>query len=193
MRRDACTPYLIAQAFCIWDGGRLETFDEWIAAIGPSTYPWGASPSMKGQGDQTYFAFRFPTANDAMLRDPNYGAPANLIPSATQSVERGVFNYSYEWPNLVCGPNNEWCDYSSFMAAPGRTIGRGPWGHADLAGNMMEITSDITGVTTDPNTSKMAWTTNGSWEGHGYGKSVSWPNFNMTNKYGKQGLRCVYP
>lgn len=189
-----CVPYLLAQAFCIWDGGRLETFDEWSAAIGPAAYPWGATPAMKGQGDQTYFAFRFPTASDAMLRDPAYMAPAALIPNANQSVERGVFSFSYEWPNLVCGPNFEWCDYSSFMAAPGRTTGRGPWGHADLAGNMMEVTSDITGNTVDPNTSRMAWTTNGSWEGHGFSKtSVSWPNFTMLNKYGKQGLRCVYP
>ncbi len=39
-----CVPYLMAQAFCIWDGGRLETFPEWQAAWGAGTYPWGASP-----------------------------------------------------------------------------------------------------------------------------------------------------
>ena len=188
-----CPNYLVSQAFCIWDGGRLETFDEWLAAIGPTAMPWGATPSMKSQGDRTYFAFRYPTATDVMLRDPVYGAPANLIPSATQSVEYGVFGYSYEYPNLVCDPGFAWCDYAAFIAAPGRTKGRGPWGHADLAGNGMEITSDITTNTTSPKTSRMRWATNGSFEGHGYSKGISWNGFTLVNKYGKSGARCVYP
>ncbi len=190
-----CVDYLVAQAFCIWDGGRLTTFDEYVAAIGPNTMPWGATPTLKGQGDQTYFAFRFPTADDAFLRNPANGAPANLIPNANQSIERGVFQYSYEYPNLVCGPgaNPAWCDYISFIAAPGRTTGRGPWGHADLAGNQMEVTSDITTNSTNPKTARMAWSTNGSFEGHGYSKSPVWKAFSLVNKYGKQGLRCVYP
>ncbi len=33
-----CVDYLVGQAFCIWDGGRLETFPEWQAA-------WGAEAS----------------------------------------------------------------------------------------------------------------------------------------------------
>src|SRR6185436_10159165 len=37
-----CVNYLMAQAFCIWDGGRLETLAEYQAAIGTATYPWGA-------------------------------------------------------------------------------------------------------------------------------------------------------
>ncbi len=181
-----CVPYLMAQAFCIWDGGRLETFAEWLAAIGPTTYPWGASPAMNGPGSTNFFDATYPKATDASL-----GLPA------TQSRERGVFNYSYEYPNLVEAPMGQpyWADYVSFISAPGRTMekGKGPWGHADLAGNMMEVTSDITTNNADPRSARMRWTSNGSWEGHGYSKSVQWNGFTLVNKYGKQGLRCVYP
>jgi hypothetical protein len=173
-----CTPYLMAQAFCIWDGGRLETFAEWVAAIGPDAYPWGASPAMNGPGSASYFGNRFPTASNASL-----GLAAGI------SREHAVHSYSYEFPNLdVSG-----YDYVSFISAPGRTRGRGPWGHADLAGNIMEMTSDITANTADPRTSTARWSSNGSFEGHGYAKTVQWSGFSLLNKYGKQGLRCVYP
>jgi hypothetical protein len=173
-----CTPYLIAQAFCVWDGGRLETFAEWLAAIGPSTSPWGATPAMNGPGSASFVAFRYPTASNAGL-----GLPAN------QSREHGVFNYSYEFPQLDASGY----DYISFIAAPGRTMGRGPQGHADLAGNVMEMTSDVTTNTADPRSSTARWSSNGSFEGHGYSKGVQWNSFTLMNKYGKQGLRCVYP
>ncbi len=185
-----CVPYLVAQAFCIWDGGRLETFDEWKAAIGPSTYPWGATPTIyTGAGSSTYYEYRFPTATNA---DPQANGAA--LPAGS-SREHAVLNYSYEYPNLVEAPMGQpyWADYVSFISTPGRTRGRGPWGHADLAGNMMEVTSDITTNSTDPKAARMRWTSNGSWEGHGYTKGVSWNGFSLTNKYGKQGLRCVYP
>jgi hypothetical protein len=176
-KSENCTPYLMAQAFCVWDGGRLETFAEWVAAIGPSAYPWGASPALNGPGSASFVTSRFPTASDAML-----GLPA------TQSREYGVFNYSYEFPQLDASGY----DYISFISAPGRTRGRGPQGHADLAGNIMEMTSDVTTNTADPRTSTARWSSNGSFEGHGYSKNIQW-TFSLLNKYGKQGLRCVYP
>jgi hypothetical protein len=40
-----CVDYLVGQAFCVWDGGRLETFPEWQAAWGADANPYGALTS----------------------------------------------------------------------------------------------------------------------------------------------------
>ena len=37
-----CVDYLMGQAFCVWDGGRLELGQEQIAAWGPDPMPWAA-------------------------------------------------------------------------------------------------------------------------------------------------------
>jgi hypothetical protein len=180
-----CVDYLMAQSFCIWDGGRLETFAEWQAAWGPSAMPWGATPLPKAQNSGTYFGYRFPTASDAALRaDP--AATPSLVPNLNESIEYANYKYSYEYPNLVT-----W-DFVVFVAAPGRTRGRGPAGHADVVGNMMEMTSDLTVASSDPKAARARWTSNGSWEVHGYSKNPVW-QFSLLNKYGKQGLRCAHP
>ncbi len=183
-----CVPYLMAQAFCIWDGGRLETFPEWQAAWGPAAYPWGATPQPKGQKSATFNAYRYPTATDAILRSHlgDMAYDQSLIPSATQSIEYADYTYSYEYPNLIM------YDYIVFLDAPGRVKGRGPAGHADVLGPMMEETSTGS-FGADPRTSSAWWTANGSWEGHGYSKNVIWTGFSLTNKYGKQSMRCAYP
>jgi hypothetical protein len=171
-----CVDYLMAQAFCLWDGGRLETFNEWLAAWGGGSMPWGAGPTPFGFGSSNIFQHTFPTMTNATVA----GLPAG------RSIEHATYLYSYEYPGLVQ------YDYVVFMSAPGRTIGRGPFGHADIVGDMMEVTSDVTVNTGDPRTSKMTWSSNGSFEGHGWSKSVVW-TFTLLNKYGKQGLRCAYP
>ena len=186
-----CVNYLMAQAFCVWDGGRLETQAEYVAAGGPAngggSVPWGA-PTPKGQTSNTYFAFRFPSADDASLRalgltpaDPNF----QYVPPANTSIEWATFDYSYEYPNLKTS------DYIVHLSAPGRLKARSPNGHADLVGPMMEITSDVNTMSADPKTTSTRWTANGSWEGHGWGYYGR--NFSLLNKYGKQSLRCVYP
>ena len=38
-----CVTYPMVAAFCAWDGGRVETFEEHSAAYGGATYPWGNS------------------------------------------------------------------------------------------------------------------------------------------------------
>jgi hypothetical protein len=190
-----CVNYLMAQSFCIWDGGRLETQAEYQALSGQTNnggavngpVPWG-SPLPKGQSSSTYFAFRFPTADDASLRalnlptnDPNY----RYIPQAGWSIEWATQLYSYEYPNLVNS------DYIVFINAPGRLRARSPNGHADFVGPMMEITSDVNNVSATPASTATRWTANGSFEGHQWG-FYGW-NFSLLNKYGKQSLRCVYP
>jgi hypothetical protein len=63
----------------------------------------------------------------------------------------------------------------------------GPYGHLDLGGNLMEVTS-----TAGPNDAQygptVAWSKNGSFEGH----QVGYPGFAFAimTKYGKMGGRC---
>ncbi len=38
-----CVDYLLGQAFCVWDGGRLELLEEWQSAWGPGAVPWSAT------------------------------------------------------------------------------------------------------------------------------------------------------
>ena len=42
-----CTDYLMAQAFCAWDGGRLETLQEWLAAWDSSSTPFSVQTPLK--------------------------------------------------------------------------------------------------------------------------------------------------
>ncbi|MFO0663918.1 MAG: hypothetical protein U0174_08205 [Polyangiaceae bacterium] len=187
-----CVNYLMAQAFCIWDGGRLETFDEWLAAWGPAGFPWGGTPAPKGQTNATYAAYRFPTATDASLRN-NPNATPSLVPPAGYSIEYATFIYSYEYPDLrdvvFNGVTSQ--DYMSFINAPGRLRGRGPAGHADIVGTMMETTSENLSLSDNPASASATWTSNGSFEGHGWSKGRIWSGFSLMNKYGKQGLRCT--
>jgi formylglycine-generating enzyme required for sulfatase activity len=43
----SCVDYVMAQAFCVWDGGRLETFQEWQAAYGTGATPYVAQTTTK--------------------------------------------------------------------------------------------------------------------------------------------------
>jgi hypothetical protein len=169
-----CSGYLMSQAFCIWDGGRLETFEEWQAAWGAGVMPWGAGPEPTGPSSASFFGRRYPNANDA-----------SYLPGAGKSIEYATFFYSYEFPNLVGG------DYMSFINAPGRLKGRGPAGHADVVGTMMEVTGSHVTMGATPKLTYATWTSNGSFEGHGWSKGVIWNTFTALNKYGKQGLRCA--
>jgi formylglycine-generating enzyme required for sulfatase activity len=175
-----CVPYLMAQAFCIWDGGRLESQAEFTAAGGSANYggavgqapPWG-TPTPVGRPD-TYIDARYPSGDDASL---GIGAGG--------TVEWANYLQSYEYPGLKS------TDYVVFIAAPGRHKYRSTNGHADLVGNVMEITNDVNNQTGDPRSTNARWSANGSFEGHQWG-FYDW-NFTLVNKYGKQGARCVFP
>ncbi len=175
-----CVNYIMAQAFCIWDGGRLQSSAEFNAAWGASTYPWGASPTVKGQESGTYAGNRFPTATDASLRAA--GNPL-YAPGAGETVEFANFRYSYEYPNLKVN------DYVVFIGAPGRLQGRSANGHS-MNDGLMEITSIAAPGASIPFSNTFLWAKNGSFEGHGIGAVHS---SHAVNKYGKLGMRCVYP
>ena len=185
-----CVDYLVAQAFCVWDGGRLETFQEWQTAYGAGATPWAPADTRTpvSIGSASYWGCRFPWATDA---DQN-GCATKWGPAVdNRSNELADYQYSYEYPKLGG------VDYIVFLTAPGRTKGRGPLGHSDLLGAGFELTSSVTWQAGDPanrNSGVFAarhrWTGNGSWEVHGYNRTYT-GNTMLLNKYGKLGLRCV--
>ena len=187
-----CVPYLMAQSFCIWDGGRLEFVDEYTDALGVSLVqgndpmPWSASGPYPfgGQGTSVGSQWKFPQATDGSLRANFPGNPNT--PPVGRTIQYATWYYSYEYPDL--GPNN---DYMVFISAPGRMLGRGPYGHADLIGVGMEESSDVSATSGDPRSVDARWTANGSFEGHQWGY-FGW-SFSLVNRYGKQGLRCARP
>ena len=175
-----CVDYLVAQAFCVWDGGRLETYQEWQAAWGPGSRPWSATDARApvAPGSASYYGCRFPWATDA-----NQAACADKWNVATQSVELADYKYSYEYPKLIG------TDYVVFLAIPGRTKGRGPLGHSDLLGADFELTSSVT-YNASVFSARHKWSGNGSWEVHNYSRTAHRATM-LLNKYGKLGMRCV--
>ncbi len=215
-----CIDYLVGQAFCIWDGGRLELGQEQIAAWGPAPMPWAETTTQTpvepyqrtsgmacataadcgnaafvcpaGQcvlqsGDRTYWGCRFPWATDA-----SHPACGLSWPLAT-TIEYANYKYSYEYPKADSVVNS--FDYILYIAAPGRTRGRGPAGHADLIGNVFSLTSNVANVSDDPQVTTHGWSSSGSFEVHSYSKPANGIGVtsNLLNKYGKLGLRCAYP
>jgi hypothetical protein len=78
-------------------------------------------------------------------------------------------------------------DQSLFIAPPGRfPNGNGPYGHADLGGNVFNAT-DIVGA------SNVYWSLSGSWQGHpiGWGGPGSWLYAPADYKYWAMGGRCA--
>lgn len=179
-----CIDYLVAQAFCVWDGGRLELGQEWLAAWGPGTLPWSADTTrlpLDTVGTNSYWGCRFPWATDA-----DQSNCATKYDATTKTIEYADYKYSYEYPKL----GN--VDYIVFISAPGRTRGRGPAGHADIIGTNFGITSNVT-WNASPFSGRHGWDGSGSWEVHNYSKTSQYTVSMLLNKYGKLGLRCAYP
>jgi formylglycine-generating enzyme required for sulfatase activity len=209
-----CTTFFMFSAFCAWDGGRLPTqaeidFAYTGGAANPDTthrYPWGQNPSPQGW-NSSWNNLAEATANDA----PN---PAATAKECAGGCDINRANYWYNWwspANRVCGKNGnpDSCDYSVHVAPPGRfPAGNGPFGHSDLAGLVLEVTSNISGTPgTDPEAGaddkppterKVVWGRNGSWEGHGIPfypfvppQPTPPPAFRSTSKYRSMGARCA--
>jgi len=121
-----CIDWYTLFAFCIWDGGRLPTVAEFMTAFygGATTkpYPWGSAPAAS---------------------TPNY--PFNPSP---QLIDYAVIgNYGGNTPGgptypqfFTWGQSSRYVgDRGTHIAPPGsKPLGDGAFGHADLAGNVME-------------------------------------------------------
>ncbi|MCL2725202.1 MAG: hypothetical protein FWD69_12280, partial [Polyangiaceae bacterium] len=75
-------------------------------------------------------------------------------------------------------------DYSIFISPPGRfPSGNSATGHADLGGNVFNMTYPTGSGTT------VNWSRSGSWQGHAIGGYYSFP---AQNKYWATGGRCIH-
>jgi hypothetical protein len=172
-------------AFCAWDGGRVETYEEHTAAWGTGTYPWGEEPA----GGYALLGGSWkPFGPGAALQTKQSACPSC-------DTARANWHDAYQFP-VGGNPSKPW-DYAYWISAPGRfPLGANAAGHQDLAGLLMEITAtadgamtttDFTGKTvTQP---KLRWTKSGSWEGHRIGNDTF--EFAVMTKYGKTGGRCA--
>jgi Sulfatase-modifying factor enzyme 1 len=131
-------------------------------------------------------------------------APEPWNPMYAPDGERDYANHAnnYESPKTIG------TDASSFVAPPGRfPKGNGRFGHADLVGNMWNITSKKYAngpYTRDPLGQWLEWTRGGSWEP---GQPVPFENFGIQGepgqyvrfrapamrKYWAGGARCAHP
>ncbi len=149
-----CVPYPLAAAFCAWDGGRLQTFEENAAAYGPGLYPWGNAPEAGG----------FALINNAWAPygPARFGVAQGSCPTCDTDRANWLNNYQFPEGGVEAKP---W-DYAYFISAPGRFAGdKGPGGHMDIGGLMMELTASP-GANDGKYGATVKWSKAGSWEGH---------------------------
>jgi hypothetical protein len=179
-----CVPYPLMAAFCAWDGGRLQTWEENSAAYGPSSYPWGETPEAGGFGelDGNAFTEKGPARYIA-------GQGFNSCPGC----DRTIMNWSSTYQNPEGGNANKPWDFAYFISPPGRFPGdKGPGGHMDIGGDLLELTASpgVGESATDPKYgATVRWGRSGSWEGH-QANYTGW-QFAIMTKYGKTGGRCA--
>lgn len=198
-----CVTALMLMAFCEWDwpGSRLPTYEEtrfaWHGGDPEGhKYPWGSSPAPLGY---LYPGDVFGPRSGVRERSGRYGKYAVVPPDAAGlpgDPSYANWKYSYAYPSTPY-PSTFYPDYSAHIAAPGRfPKGNGPFGHADLAGNVFDLTSTISGSNGDhPDDREVTWGRNGSWEGHNIpfaSEDRPW-TAPIMRKYGKAGGRCTKP
>ena len=129
-----CVEIFMMAALCLWDGGHLAHSDELVAAWGTAKYPWGDTPS---------------------ATQSSTGAYGHVVHE---------FGVRFEGPFTYAWPADE-LDHTAHIAPPGRKpLGKGPYGHMDLAGLMLPMTL---GFGTAPNGQVVPiWIHGGSWEAH---------------------------
>jgi len=181
-----CTTFFMFAAFCIWDGGRLASGEELAFAWNKGqpnqfTYPWGNSP-VPGGWDNAY------------PFDPTgQGFGATSPPGSDKTVAN--YKYNFWMPSKMLCQNDDpaKCDYSVYLAPPGRfPKGNGPFGHADLAGNVYDVSLPMSGpVGGDPTTRTVVVARTGAFDNHAI-QSISgtFKGWKPTNKYLAVGARC---
>lgn len=110
-----CIDWYTLFAFCVWDGGRLPTDAEW---------GWVAGGGLEERA--------FPWGNDA----PAFATHAGIV--ATAFLVPGTTSGRY----TAGPPERSATDGPLHVAAVGAKQERSPWGHADLAGNVLEMVLD---------------------------------------------------
>lgn len=169
-----CVSYYMLQAFCAWDGGRLPTTAELDASWGAETYPWGETV-------------------------PYY---ANFNGTVVTNGPKDLANYGNSAGAVYTSPATVGNDMSNRISIPGSfPNGAGPYGHADVVGNVIAMTGDMTqgtanqndlnsGTTVSVTNAPLAkWHRGGSWQGHTVGAAYT---FIATNRYIAMGGRCAY-
>lgn len=205
-----CVDYFMLAAFCAWDGGRLETKAEHDLAWKYSNpYPWGAGGPTQGFyyaiGDLLSTGNKDNPAFADLIFNATPVAPGNFI-QANLDRTNAAWNYS----NYIIRDGRRYLettraqvtfpgesdkmdstsDQTYAVAPPGRyPAGNGPFGHADLLGNVIEITAERSGTA-------YKWTKNGSFEGYvHFSGNVGYDGFAFSGltKYGRSGGRCGRP
>jgi formylglycine-generating enzyme required for sulfatase activity len=139
--------WLVAFAFCAWDGGRLPTRAELnYAASGGSehrTYPWG-STTPSGTTTDTRANWNCLHDSPVYTNPPSYCSSGNGSPcvASTCAADGGS----------CINPAPFGCEGAIDVAPVGfRPAGAGRWGHFDLAGKVKEFVLDrFPGGTGDP-------------------------------------------
>ena len=177
-----CVTVHIVAAFCAWDGGRLPTRAEMNVAWGPAKYPWGATGTPLGY---RYVSPTDPNGTQEGAVGSYQSGPFPAAPLSQTDLKWANYNFNY-WGGSTQLAN----DYSIFVAPPGRfPNGNGPYGHADLAGNVFNALDINVAAGVD----RAYWTRSGSWQGH----PIPWSpvgsetNFPAHNKYWAMGGRCA--
>ena len=218
-----CGTYYIYAAFCAWDGGRLETFDEYNAAYGGNgsagrVYPWGSDVASRAIGFEDLF-----TATVAPITNYGYVPPAdgngqystyNASLTAQQRadllvrVDRANLRWNYFDAQIldyraplqgrattpIAGEN-------AINVANDQTVAVAPPGrYPNGAGryghrDLLGNTIEITATVVNGNNRR--WARNGSFETAHFNATTmtgnNGYNFTPLAKYGRAGARCVRP